>query len=719
MNKKYFTLLTLLNALPVIADDAASKLPTVEIVVTATKMEEKSFDLPVAINVVNKHDIQDGQLQMTLSESLIRVPGLTAQSRSQMAQDPQISTRGFGARSTFGVRGIRLYVDDIPLTMPDGIGQPGNIDLGTIKSIEVMRGPFSSLYGSSSGGVIQLLTENAPKTSLELDGGFLAGSDGTTKESTRATGTVNGIEYLLNYSNFETDGTRQHSDAHKEQGTAKFKFNLGEQTRVTILADWMDQHAQDPLGLARNFKKTVSGGNTYFEPSAFTSPESVPTSAIVANTRVVRSNRQAGVNLEHQFSENDTVNLISYLGHRDNLQFLSLGATSTAGRASQISRDFWGTEIRWTHKGQWLNRDYVVSTGMTYGSSDDARTDISATNGVQNALTASSLNRNENDQASNFDQYIQGKWSALENVDIHAGVRHSRVRLEVQDHLVDLTKVGISTKYRDGTGHVDHQKTTPVVGVVWKINPALNFYANYGKGFETPTLIEVAYGGSDGSGPNLGLKPSSSDNYEVGMKTYVTDNTRLNLAVFRSNTKQEIVLVSSGAYSVYGNAGKTSRQGLELSAESELAHHIGLYGAYTYLDAKYDAAFTEYSSATTSVLVSSGKKIPGTYRSQLYGEVSWKHPGLGFSTAVEGRHNSKVYVDDLNSDAAPSYTIFNIRAGFEQRINRWKLSEYARVENIFDKDYIGAVRVNDANSRFFEPAAGRNWLVGLNAGYSF
>ena len=170
---------------------------TAPVVVTATRVEQNSFDLPVAIDVVNKEDIQDGQLQMMLSESLIRVPGITAQNRTQSAQDPQISSRGFGSRSSFGVRGIRLYVDGIPLTMPDGQGQPGVVDLSAIKSIEVMRGPFSALYGNSSGGVIQMLTEDAPKT-LEVGGTVMFGSYNTKRQVLNATGTSENIEYLLN-----------------------------------------------------------------------------------------------------------------------------------------------------------------------------------------------------------------------------------------------------------------------------------------------------------------------------------------------------------------------------------------------------------------------------------------------------------------------------------------------------------------------------------------
>jgi len=685
------------------------------VVITATKSEINSFDVPVSIDVVDKRSIQDGQAQMTLSESLIRVPGITAQSRSQFSQDPQISTRGFGSRSSFGVRGLRIYVDGIPFTMPDGIGQPGNIDLNTVKAIEVMRGPFSSLYGSSSGGVIQLLTEDAPKSPLEVSAGMMFGSYGTQKETLRGSGSEGNFEYLVNYSKFETDGYRQNSAADKEQLTAKLKFNLTDSTKVTVMANWMDMNAQDPLGL----KRTV----TVAEPSAFASPKAVPTSAILANTRVSRTNTQAGINLEQVINENNMLNLIVYGGQRDNLQYLSLASNSTTGRASSISRDFWGTELRWSNKGEVFSRPYSFTTGLTYGTMEDARKDISATAGVMlSEASLTNVNRRENNIAYNFDQYLQGQLGILDSVDIHAGVRHTRVNLKVEDNLVDLTKnfntlvnnVLVNAKYRDGSGSVSFEKTTPVIGTVWKVNPQFNLYANYGKGFETPTLIEVAYSGANGSGPNLGLKPSTSDNYEIGAKAFVGDIARVNAAVFKTETENEIVTSQSGTYAVYSNAGKTKREGLELSADANLPYNFSLYGAYTYLDAKFTS---DYQSSGTPV--KSGNKIPGTYRSQVYGEVSWKAPSVGFSTAIEARYNSKVYVDDVNSDIAPSYTIFNLRAVLQQEVNKWRFSEYVRVENLFDKDYIGSVRVNDSNARFFEAAPGRNYLMGLNATYRF
>ncbi len=689
------------------ADEVSIAAP---VVVTATRVEQNSFDLPVAIDVVNKEDIQDGQLQMTLSESLIRVPGITAQNRTQSAQDPQISSRGFGARSSFGVRGIRVYVDGIPLTMPDGQGQPGVVDLSAIKSIEVMRGPFSALYGNSSGGVIQLFTEDAPQSPV-VGTTAMFGSYNTKRQVMDAAGQIDGLEYLLNVSNFETDGYRDNSESDKQAVTAKFKLNISNDTKLTTLVNWFEQDAQDPLGLPR-----VATAN---DPSAFSDPKAVPNSAIRANTNVSRSHAQVGFNLEHALNNNNKINIMTYVGNRENLQFLSTSATTAVGRASEISREFWGADLRWDNNGSIADMPYNVSLGLNYGKSEDARLDINTDRGVKRPIIAgngnSALNRDEDNIVDNFDQYIQGKLSVSNSVDIHAGARHTKVELEVKDNF--LTAGAAPGGLGNNSGSVEYKKTTPVIGAVWKVNPAFNLYANYGKGFETPTFIEAAYNSVNaGATPNLNLKPSESRNFEFGAKAFIADNTQVNLNLFRVTTKDEIVILQTNAAnrSVFTNANDTKRTGAELSIDSQFSNNISTYFSYSLLNAKFDSDFTGASG-----LVASGNKIPGTYKTQLYGEVAWKYAPLGFMTAFEGRHNSKVYVNDINGDTAPSYTIFNVRAGFEQNLTSWNFREYLRVENMFDKEYIGSVRVNDGNSRFFEPGADRNYLLGLSANYKF
>lgn len=662
------------------------------IVTTATRVEQNSFDLPVAIDVVEKQNIQDGLLQFQLSESLIRLPGVSAQDRTNQAQDPKISSRGFGARASFGVRGIRLYVDGIPLTMPDGQGQPGVVDLSSIKSIEVMRGPFSALYGNSSGGVIQLFTEDVSNTP-EIGATAMFGSYDTKRQILKATGTSENLEYLLSASNAETDGYRDHGSGQKEAVTAKFKAHVSDTTKVSALVNWFDQTAQDPLGLTRE--------------EAFNDPESATPAATLSDTRVYRKHTQIGFNLNHAISDNNAINIMTYVGNRDNEQYLAIGSTGF-GRASIIDRDFWGTDVRWDNNGMLASMPYNISLGLNYGKMSDARTDINADFGVKRNLNAAnSLNRDEDNIATNFDQYIQGKLGITKNVDLHIGARHSKVRMKVNDNLI----TGASP---DNSGSVEYQKTTPVIGAIWKVSPTINLYANYGEGYETPTFFELAYNSTATTAtPNLSLKPSESKNYEIGAKAFISDNTQVNLNLFRITTKDELVIADfSGGRSVFTNANDTKRTGAELSIESEFDNNISTYLSYSLLNAKYDSSFNGFYG-----LVDKNNRIPGTYKTQLYGEVAWKYAPLGFHTAFEGRHNSKVYVNDQNEDSAPSYTIFNLRAGFEQNTKNWQFKEYLRVENMFDKEYIGSVRIGDSNNRFFEPAADRNYLLGLSAKY--
>jgi iron complex outermembrane recepter protein len=689
--------------------DEEKTLTLSPVVVTATRQAQNSFDLPVAIDVVEQKNIKDGQLQMNLSESLIRVPGITAQNRTQQAQDPQISSRGFGSRSSFGVRGVRVYVDGIPLTMPDGQGQPGVVDLSSIKSIEVMRGPFSSLYGNSSGGVIQMFTQDAPATPT-IGATTMFGSYDTKRNVLEAAGKLEGLEYSLNVSNYESDGYRTNSSSNKQMATAKFKFNLNEDTKVTTLVNWFDQEAQDPLGLDR--RRAFSSA---------TRNDVVP-AALFANTSVKRDHTQVGFNIEHTLNENNKISLIPYVGTRRNAQILTTTATATTlagttARLSQIERSFYGSDLRWDNNGTLGGMPYNVALGLNYGKSSDDRLDttILATGNAANAL-----NRDEENISTNFDQYIQGRLSITPTLDIHAGARHTKVKLEVKDNFLTAGNPGQG----DNSGSVEYQKTTPVIGIIWKTTEKLNLYANFGKGFETPTFIEAAFDNvtaNVASKPNLSLKAAESRNIEIGAKAFLTDDIRANLTLFRVDTDNEIVTRQTvSGRSSYQNAGQTKRTGAEASIDASFGNNISLFAAYTLLNAKFEDPFvTVINAGGTRGTVNAGNRIPGTYKSQVYGEVAWKYPSLGFFSALEGRHNSEVYVNDINTDKAPSYTIFNIRAGFEQNLTHWRFKEYVRVENITDKDYIGSVRVNDGNALFFEPAAGRNYLLGLTAQYKF
>jgi iron complex outermembrane receptor protein len=434
---------------------------------------------------------------------------------------------------------------------------------------------------------------------------------------------------------------------------------------------------------------------------------------------------------------------MTYVGTRDNLQYQSIGANTlgtgvtskviasnskTSGGVAQIDRDFGGVDLRYTHKGEFANGPYSFSLGTNFDTMDDHRT------GYDNfiALPGASLicgvgeicgvkgmlRRDENDTAQDFDQYAQAEWSPQSRWNLVAGVRHSLVQIKSEDHYL--------SNGNDG-GSISFSKTTPVVGAVFKLTPSVNLYANAGKGFETPTLIEMAYAPTNGAF-NFNLKPATSNNYEIGAKAFLGDNTRATFAVFKTDTNNEIVVANSvNGRSTYQNAGGTERNGVELSVDSDFGNGFAGYASYAYLDAQYSDPFCSGAIASsasscqtkTGTWVQNGKAIPGAYRQTAYAELSWKYTPIGFSTAIEMHAVDKVSVTDKANDTAPGYAIVNWRGGFSQTINNWHIAEFLRIENIFDRNYVGSVRVNDSNSQYYEAGANLNWLIGFNASYSF
>ena len=684
------------------ASDAATRLGPV--VVTATRTEALPFDVPASIDRIDGPGIRDARLQVNISESLGSVPGLLARDRQNYAQDVQISVRGFGARSTFGIRGVRLYVDGIPATLPDGQGQISNVDLGSADRIEVLRGPFSALYGNSSGGVIQVFTEEGagPRTfSTSLTGG----SDATVRLGLKASGSSGSIGYLVSASEFSTDGYRDHSATERRLGNAKLTWKPDDSSKFTLVANSVAlPKAQDPLGLTR----------AQFEAD----PRSVDPSALAFDTRKTVDQTQLGVVYERRLDERHSVRALFYGGHRNTQQFQAIPTGPQAsplhpGGVIVLGRDYTGTDLRWTMKTRLGEQPFTLIGGLAYDALSEHRQGyqnfIGTTLGVQGALR-----RNEDNDVANFDQYLQASWKFAERWSIDAGLRHSSVRFKSNDHYI----VGPNP---DDSGSVRYSATLPVVGVMFAASDRVHLYATVGRGFETPTLNELAYRSSGATGLNLALKAARSDSVEAGVKTRTAWGA-FDVALFETRTEDEIVTQTNlGGRSTFQNAGSTRRRGLEAAWSAQWREHLRGQVALTWLDARYRDAFmtcTVTPCATPNLTIPAGNRIPGVARTALYGALGWAPP-QGWRGGIEGRVLSRVYVNDANSDAASGHAIASANLGYLARFGAWEVSGFGRVDNLFGRRYAGSVIVNEGNARFFEPAPGRTWTAGLSAAVGF
>ncbi|HUX25655.1 MAG TPA: TonB-dependent receptor [Burkholderiales bacterium] len=669
---------------------------TQRIVVTATRSARPSLDIPASIDVVDAQTLHQGQPEINLSESLGGVPGLNVQNRQNYAQDLQLSIRGFGARAAFGIRGVKLYADGIPATMPDGQGQAANFDLATARRIEVMRGPLAALYGNASGGVINVFTEDGPKRPT-VAADLFVGAYGATRTGIQAGGQSGALNYIFDLSKFHTDGYREHSAANRQQFNSKLKWRAGESTRVTFVMNTLDQpDTQDPAGLSA---AQVAADRRQVNPTV-----------LKYDARKTIRQDQAGITVEQRLGAEDHLRASVYSGERKVRQYLTIPVLAPpslytySGGVVDLGTDYNGYSANWIHDGSLLGRPLHVTGGLEQELMRQKR------RGYDNNLGAiGALRRDENDDVTSSNLFAQADWRFLERTSVTLGVRRTLVRFDSHDHF-------ITANNPDDSGGITYANTSPVAGLAFRVAPRLSLYASAGRGFETPSTTELAYR-RGGTGLNLGLKPSRSTNEEVGLKGSVGANQQVTLARFDTTTHDEIVVdTASGGRTIYKNAGRTRRTGWEASWQAVLPAGFAARAAYTLLDARYVDAFT---SGAGSSAVPAGNKLPGVPGSSLYAELQWHDAASGFSAALEARHNAKVYVDDQNSDAAPAYTIANLRMGFEQKPHDWRISETLRIDNLTDRSYIGSVIVADRNGRFFEPAPPRNVSFIVNVRHAF
>lgn len=724
-------------------EEAATTAGTSPVVVTATRIEQRSFDLPAAIDSLDQERIQEtARAEVNISEQLNQVPGTTVQSREAYSQEQQIIVRGFGARSAFGTRGIKLLADGIPASTPDGQGSPGLFDLQSAQRIEVLRGPFSALYGNHSGGVVQVFTEDGPEDpTLTVQG--MAGSYGTWKGGVKFgadTGAVNGI---ASFSRFTTNGYRDHSHAEKDQFNAKLRLDVTQDSRMTFLVNYLNQPvSEDPLGLTAEQVKD--------DPT-----QSIPTSE---QFNVGRSldNMQVGGVFETNITSQDVFRVIAYAGNRDNDGYLPIAAATQnnirqSGGVSVLDRDFSGLGARWSHIADRFN----VTVGADYDNAGEDRTGFLNFTGTVATPTELGVKgakkRDEKNTVKSYGLYVQGELQATEKLSASAGLRYTKVKFDSQDNFICTTSLvtapgatpgtcsgstatigsvvgGVVQENPDDSGSVDYSAFTPVAGLLYRLTPTFNLYANVGRSFETPTFIELAYQADpDASGPNLDLDASSSTHYEIGAKMALGSDTRVQVALFHIDTKDEIVVLSNrNGRQSFQNAEGTKRTGVELGVDSRLGHGFSTLLAFTWLTAKFSDSFTTCvgvpcipASGTNTATVEDGNKIPGVAPYSAYAELAWSHAPLGLTTALEFRTQGKVYVNDMNTETADAFYTFGLRAGLEQRPGRWRVSEFVRIDNLFDENYVAGVAVNDGNGRFYYPAAGRNFLAGVSVSYAF
>ena len=672
-----------------------------DIVITATRVQVPAFNVPASISDVPAAALREDALGVNLSDDIAFVPGLLARNRNNYAQDQQISIRGIGANSTFGIRGVRIYQDGIPQTGPDGQGQVSQFNLDSAQRVEVLRGPFSALYGNSAGGVIQIFTADGTSPG-EVRASVGYGSFGTFRAGVDASDAVGPLAYNVDFTHFFIEGYRPHESARNESFNGKADYTLGSRAKLTFVANVLSRpDANDPLGL------------TAAEFAA--NPHGTDPAALLFNTRKSLQQQQGGFILQLELTDRQSLRLMGYYGHRSVLQFLSIPlaaqkAPTSAGGVVDLDRTFGGGDARWTWEGPLAGRPLSWVAGVSYDTQNELRRGennfVGTTLGVMGTLR-----RNENDIARDIDEYTQASWEFAPSWTLTAGVRHSEVRFLSKDHYITPTN-------GDDSGEVTYSATSPVAGLLFAARPWLHLYASYGQGFQTPLGSELAYRPDGGAGLNFALRPARSDNSEIGAKMRLQRDLSAELAIFNTQTRNEIVVATNvGGRSTYQNAGRTRRSGAEASLDYRLsaAWHARL--AYTYVDAIYVDAYLTCAStpcATPNQPVASGNRLPGVPHNDGYASLEWGQP-LGWRASLSGQYISAIAVNDANSQFAAAYPVFDASGGYAAQLGATRLNLFLRLNNLLNRRYAGSIIVDDGNGRYFEPAPGFNVFAGFTA----
>ena len=682
------------------------------VVVTGSVTERRLSDAPYAVDVVGAEALRAGGAMVNLSEALARVPGLTVSNRNNYAQDLQISSRGFGARAAFGVRGLRLYTDGIPASMPDGQGQVTHFDLAGAQRIEVLRGPFSVLYGNSSGGVIALFSAppNERRAGLDVD----VGNFGLRQLRLGVQAPLNdALDVKAQVSQFETVGFRPHAEAQRTLGNVRLGWHA-QSDRVTVLASDITQKADDPLALSR--------------AQLDADPRQTTPQATTFDTRKTARQTQLGARWQHVFGGDGALResaVTAYAGSRGVTQWLAIAPATQAGPKNgggvvDFDRSYHGVDARLTWR--WSRVDLV--TGVSIEQQGDERRGFENFTGSgpgQVLGVTGKQRRDETNTVQTRDLYAQAEARLTDTLSATAGLRGGDIRFNATDRYLSNG---------DDSGALKFNFVNPVLGLSWKLQPGLTLHASAGRGFESPTLNELAYRPDGNAGFNDALRPQSSQQIEVGARWNRAD-VNVDATVFHARTDNEIgVLTNAGGRSSFQNVGRTRRQGAELGLGWQVASRLRWQLALTWLDARYADSFLTCAGVpctpvTPKLNVPAGNRIAGTAPHAAFSELAWR-PWADQPTtlAVEWRAQGRTAVNDVNSDFAGGFGVAALRASHVwalsgDAVTGQRLELLARVDNVSNRRHVGSVVVNDANGRYFEPAAPRSALLSLRYSAGF
>jgi iron complex outermembrane receptor protein len=675
-------------------DSGTNRLPTVQVTV-AREPARPALELPFALSRVFPDSARPGLRNASVDERLFLIPGVIIANRNNPTQDPRIAIRGFGSRSAFGVRGVRVQMDGIPLTLPDGQTAIDYLDLESIGSLEIIRGSASSLYGNAAGGVIDLRSKAAPDEPLAPSARAWLAANRQSRFAVSAAGSNGSSEYVLSVSRMQTDGSRDHALQRVTNGSLSFATDLGRlRLSATVLGHDMPL-AENPGALTLDEMRDDIRNS---EPLA-----------VQKRARKEVSQLQGGITLTYGDPSNKgELELTVHGGTRDlnnPLQF----AIVTVDRAS------YGASLRASRNYSLGSRPARVTLGFDFQSQNDNRVEYTNCNPIATPPTTSAtcpvagaergtLRRDQKETIRGTGPYAHGELALSSRLLLSAGVRADQISFEVRDALVAGTNP-------DDSGERTLRAVSPMFGAVLRVAPLQSIYLNYSTAFETPTATELGNKPDGSAGFNPELDPQRSATVEAGTRGWLDallpTGVSYDLAVYRTRVRDELIgfeIPGGAGRRFFRNAGSTLRLGLEASLAAQAGPAM-FNVSYTYSHFRFE----DYEAGSISF---DDKRIPGIPIQQLQAAVTLRE--AWWYATIEGETRGAVYLDDANSGTSGGYQTMNLRLGSEGLPGMPWLAPRVGVHNVFDRVHAASISVNASSGRYYEPAPGRSVFVGLS-----
>lgn len=647
------------------------------VIVNAFRLGQDLLSTPAAVDVIDGRDVTRGRRKTQLDDALNRVPGVYANNGSNFAQNLRVSIRGFGARSAFGVRGVRVRVDGIPETLVDGQAQTDVIDLGTIQRVQVLRGPFSALYGNATGGVIDITTlapDDGPIDQAELTGG----ANGYHRESLSSARPIGDWGYAATASRLSQTGYREHSRVVKNQFTGKLTRDIGSDGQLLLTTRLL--HApdtQDPGGVTRQ--------------AAQADRRAARTANLDYNARQSAGQETLGARYRDRLSDHQNYRLDVFYTHRNFIQYLPFGATNGGGVVT-YRRNFFGGG------GQTTRRDSLFGHGNRLVLGFDARAQRDDRQRYNNDFGRKGRERLDQDEhASTAAVFVQDAFAITPDFKAIGGARYDWLDFDIADHF---------TVDGDQSGQRRYRRLSVNGGLNYAWAHRQHVYANIANAFESPTFTEFANPNGNG-GFNPALGPQKAVNYEIGAKGEFGSRGSYQIDAFWVEVRDALVaFAEDGDRTFYRNSGRSRRQGIESKLSLALGHHLSTTLAYTLARYRYrddvDASGHDYA----------GNRLPGIPEQTAFGELKWSRRTVGYA-ALDVTWAGSIYADDANSARVAPHTVVNARIGKTLPGRDDHLTVYAGVDNLTNDDYYDNIRINAFAGRYYEPAPSRSIYAGL------